>query len=79
MLKRSEKNVKSAIINISSITGVFPFRFTNLYSGTKAFNDVFSRAIEMEYFDKIDILSMTPGGVYTNMWVKEGPFVISTE
>jgi 17beta-estradiol 17-dehydrogenase / very-long-chain 3-oxoacyl-CoA reductase len=62
---------------MSSITGVLPFKYTNVYAGTKAFNDVFSRAVEMEYYENIDVLSLTPAGVLTNMWITDGPKVIS--
>ena len=37
---------KSAFINLSSCTGVFPSPRVGLYTFTKTYNDVFSRIIE---------------------------------
>jgi short-subunit dehydrogenase len=51
MLKRAGK---SAIVNLSSITGGKPFSINPLYSATKGFNDFLSIATSVEYEDQID-------------------------
>ncbi len=57
MLKREKR---SAIINLSSVAGQYPLPYLAVYSSTKAFNDFFSQSLEMEYSNKIDILSVKP-------------------
>ena len=44
MLKRK---YRSAIINVSSIAGEHAIPYISTYSATKAFNDFFSRSLEM--------------------------------
>lgn len=57
MLSRSHR---SAIVNISSFSAEHPIPFIATYCATKAFNDYFSQAIQMEYNSKIDVLSVRP-------------------
>jgi 17beta-estradiol 17-dehydrogenase / very-long-chain 3-oxoacyl-CoA reductase len=64
MLKREKR---SAIVNLSSVAGEYPLPFISVYSATKAYNDFFSQSIEMEYSQKIDILSVKPLYVESNM------------
>jgi len=64
MLKRSSR---SAIINIGSTSGKRPMPYFSVYSGTKAFNDFFSKALSVEYRKNIDILSVRPLFVSTQM------------
>lgn len=64
MLKRPER---SAIINMSSITGVYPTPWIATYSATKAYVDFFTRAIEKDVSHKIDVLSVRPSAVSTAM------------
>jgi 17beta-estradiol 17-dehydrogenase / very-long-chain 3-oxoacyl-CoA reductase len=64
MLKRP---LKSAIISISSVAGLRPLLYLSPYSATKAFNDFFSRALQLEVGDKIDVLSLRAGYVASNM------------
>ena len=64
MLKRKER---SAIVNISSFSAEHPIPYVSTYSATKVYNDFFSRAIQMEYEHKIDILSVRPLYIETNM------------
>jgi 17beta-estradiol 17-dehydrogenase / very-long-chain 3-oxoacyl-CoA reductase len=75
MLKRP---LKSAIISISSVAGLRPLLYLSPYSATKAFNDFFSRALQLEVGDKIDVLSLRAGYVASNMsQIKEtGGFVL---
>jgi 17beta-estradiol 17-dehydrogenase / very-long-chain 3-oxoacyl-CoA reductase len=64
MLKRP---LKSAIISISSVAGLRPLLYLSPYSATKAFNDFFSRALQLEVGHKIDVLSLRAGYVVSNM------------
>ncbi len=71
---------KSAIINVSSVAGVYPMPYISLYSATKAYNDYFSRAIAEEYKGKIDVMSLRPNMVATLMSrARPNFFVLSTE
>ena len=56
---------KSAIINVSSGASVRTVPYFNIYSAVKAFEDVFSRSLSMEYSNKIDIISLRALGVNT--------------
>jgi short-subunit dehydrogenase len=58
---------RSAIINLSSVAGENPIPFISTYSATKAYNDFFSQATQMEYAYKIDILSVRPMYVETGL------------
>jgi len=76
MMKREKK---SAIINLASTTATFPVPMLATYCSTKAFVDTMSRAIEREVRGKIDVLSVRPSEVSTDM-IKTPPiggFVIS--
>lgn len=64
MLKRKQR---SAIVNISSFSAEHPIPYVSNYSATKVYNDFLSRAIEMEYQHKIDVLSVRPMLIETNM------------
>lgn len=85
MIKRCEdspssSNVKRkcAIISLSSIAGQRPLMYLAPYSATKAFNDFFSRALALEFGDRMDFLSCRPAYVVSAMsQIKEtGGFVI---
>ena len=62
-----EREKRSAIINVSSVAGENAVPFISIYSATKAYNDFFSQAVQMEYADKIDTLSLKPMYVESNM------------
>ena len=47
--EEEEEQKRSAIISISSVAGQRPLLYLAPYSGTKSFNDVFSRALSLEY------------------------------
>ena len=70
--------LKSAVISISSVAGLRPLLYLSPYSATKAFNDFFSRSLQLEVGDKIDVLSLRAGYVVSNMsQLKEtGGFVL---
>ncbi|KAM3133944.1 hypothetical protein pb186bvf_013910 [Paramecium bursaria] len=61
-----QKRKRSGIINLSSMQGKFPIPFTQIYSGTRAFVDLFSRSLDQEYIN-IDVLSLRPFYVQTQM------------
>lgn len=59
---------KSAIITLSSVTATHPCGNLAPYCASKAFNDVFSRCLDIDnYGGNIDILSIKAGGVTTPM------------
>lgn len=69
---------RSAILNIASCTGVYLSPRVGVYSSTKRTLDVYSRIMNLENDDKIDILSVRPFGVSTKMMkMKKGPFMIT--
>jgi short-subunit dehydrogenase len=69
---------RSAIINIASCTGVFLSPRVGVYSSTKRTLDIYSRIMEVENRDKIDVISVRPFGVSTKMMkFKKGPFMIT--
>lgn len=77
---------KSAIINLSSISSIFPVPLYSCYSPGKSFDNVFSLVTneEARYLSKtknIDILSVRPGFVDTPMTRSsiKLPYLINTE
>ena len=52
--------------------------FISVYSATKAYNDFFSQAVQMEYADKIDTLSLRPMYVESNMSKMEKSCTVAT-
>ena len=75
MLARSQR---SAIISVSSVAGMRPLLYLAPYSATKAFNDFFSRSLALECSENIDVLSLRPGYVVSNMskLTTKGGFVL---
>ncbi|XP_004436940.1 PREDICTED: very-long-chain 3-oxoacyl-CoA reductase [Ceratotherium simum simum] len=64
MVERS----KGAILNISSVSGMYPVPMLTLYSATKAFVDFFSRCLHEEYRSKgIFVQSVLPYFVATKL------------
>ena len=61
------RSKRSAIINMSSLSGIYPPRYFAVYAGTKSFLRYFSFCIEQENRDKIDVLNVAPGFVATQM------------
>jgi short-subunit dehydrogenase len=59
---------RSAIINLSSCTGIYTGPYYGVYSSSKHFIDIYSRALSQEQRDKIDIISIRPFGVTTTMY-----------
>ena len=57
---------RSAIINLSSITGLHPCGNISIYAASKAFTHSLSNCIDIECKGtKIDNLCLLPGGVTT--------------
>lgn len=68
VLPQMEKRRKGVIINISSLSALFPVPLLSLYSACKAYVNFFTRGIQDEYKTKgIIIQSVLPGFVSTNM------------
>ena len=62
-----KKPRKSAIINISSISGVLPTPFFAIYSSTKAFTEAFTKTLREEYKGKVEFLVVRPNFMSTAM------------
>lgn len=61
---------KGLVVNVSSILGSVPTPYMSVYGATKSFVDAFSRQLQIEYSDHpIDIINLTPGAVYTKLFV----------
>ncbi|XP_007938043.1 testosterone 17-beta-dehydrogenase 3 [Orycteropus afer afer] len=68
ILKHMEARQKGLILNISSGATHFPWPVHSLYSASKAFVRMFSKALQVEYKEKgIIIQVQTPYGVSTSM------------
>lgn len=61
-----KRNKRSAMINLSSVSGEIPNVGYHIYSSTKAYDDFLSRALSYEY-PNIDIMSLRPSEVSTTM------------
>ena len=72
---------RSAFINLSSCTGVYPSPNTGSYPATKVYIDVMSRTLAEETKrTRIDILTYRPFGVSTPMMGnKRGPMMITPQ
>ncbi|XP_063145703.1 very-long-chain 3-oxoacyl-CoA reductase [Candoia aspera] len=68
VLPRMVERSKGIIVNISSMSALMSTPFLSLYSGSKAFTNVFSQALSMEYRDKgILVQTVQPYFVVTKM------------
>ncbi|KAL4476520.1 hypothetical protein ABPG74_010253 [Tetrahymena malaccensis] len=63
--KLRSRGKKSGIINLSSVSTVISMAGFHMYTGSKMFNDYFSKSIGEEYKGIIDVLSLKPGYVDT--------------
>lgn len=75
MLRRDKR---SAIINVSSFSAEHPCPYVTNYSATKAFVDSFSQALSLEYENQIDILSLRPMYVESNMSKQRASFTVAS-
>jgi 17beta-estradiol 17-dehydrogenase / very-long-chain 3-oxoacyl-CoA reductase len=68
LLPKMVERKRGLVINISSLSGEFPFPLLTVYSASKAFVLFFSAALTTEYAGKgIEIQTITPGLVATAM------------
>ncbi|XP_064489858.1 very-long-chain 3-oxoacyl-CoA reductase-like [Ornithodoros turicata] len=68
VLPEMEKRRRGVIINVSSISAMFPLPLLSTYAGTKAYMDYISQAVHAEYKDRgIFIQSVKPAFVSTKM------------
>jgi 17beta-estradiol 17-dehydrogenase / very-long-chain 3-oxoacyl-CoA reductase len=69
---------RSAVVSVSSVAGQRPLLYLAPYCATKAFNDFFSRALALEFGHTLDVLSLRPGYVVSNMskLTQKGGFVL---
>lgn len=74
------ENGAGLVINLSSFAGRLPTPMLGIYSGTKAFTDFWSKALDAEYANKgIRFMSITPGLVVSNMSkVRKASLMVST-
>ncbi|XP_033020606.1 testosterone 17-beta-dehydrogenase 3 [Lacerta agilis] len=82
ILKQMVSRQKGLILNLSSATGTFVCPLYTVYSASKAFVYMFSKALQAEYKGKgIIIQALTPFGVSTPMsnWAKTNLFIKSAE
>ncbi|EAR88259.1 oxidoreductase, short chain dehydrogenase/reductase family protein (macronuclear) [Tetrahymena thermophila SB210] len=63
--KLRNRGKKSGIINLSSVSTVISMAGFHMYTGTKMFNDYFSKSMGEEYKGIIDVMSLKPGFVDT--------------
>ena len=76
--KLRARNMRSAILNVSSATGYLLAGRVGVYSAVKLTLDCYSRILDLENRDKIDVVSLRALGVTTKMMkMKKGPFMIS--
>ncbi|KAM3139450.1 hypothetical protein pb186bvf_008475 [Paramecium bursaria] len=61
------KRKKSGILNVSSFSAIHPIPFNSVYSATKAYNDLLSRALSFEVPKNVEILSLRPLYITTPM------------
>ena len=65
--KLNSRRPRSAVINVSSISGVVPMPHFGIYSSTKAFVRYMTLALSEECKDNVDFMCLTPGFVTTKM------------
>ena len=66
LLHRHDKRHRSAVINVASITALYPSYRSEVYSASKAYDDLFSRGLAETYRDSnLDVLSVCPCAVST--------------
>ncbi|XP_006867703.1 PREDICTED: testosterone 17-beta-dehydrogenase 3 [Chrysochloris asiatica] len=78
ILKQMESRRRGLILNISSGVGLFPWPLYSMYSASKAFVCVFSKALQAEYKEKgISIQVLTPYAISTPMTKHLNPNLIT--
>ena len=74
-----ERHGRSAIINVASIAAEHLSGFVPVYSATKAYNLAMGLSLADGYKDKIDVMTVTPHGVKTQIWPGHQAWTISAE
>ncbi|KAL4473215.1 hypothetical protein ABPG72_015596 [Tetrahymena utriculariae] len=79
--KLRSRGKKSGIVNLSSVSTIISMPAFHMYSGTKVFNDYFSKSMGEEYKGIIDVLSLKPAYVDTPLvsQIKEKKLCISPQ
>jgi len=62
-----KRESRSAIIDLSSVVAYTPSANTAIYAATKSYNFALSNAIRKSYPEKIDVMTVTPASVKTQM------------
>jgi 17beta-estradiol 17-dehydrogenase / very-long-chain 3-oxoacyl-CoA reductase len=77
--KMSNRGVRSAVIDLSSITSTIPLPFRSVYAATKSYNYFLTKSLADEYENTIDFLSLKPLFVSTALtkMKSDGIYVIS--
>ena len=65
--KMLNREKRSLIMNLASVSAVVPFPYISVYAATKSFNLVLSRCLGLEYEGKIDVMPIKPNYVSTKM------------
>ena len=68
---------RSAIINVSSVAYYTPGGMLPVYSASKSYNYVLSQAMGQAYGEKIDVLTVTPNSVKSQM--NSGRYLFTVE
>ena len=58
---------RSLLVNFSSTIDLITMPTTSVYSATKRYSEFLSEGIRLEYSSKVDVATVKPGGVATNM------------
>jgi short-subunit dehydrogenase len=74
-----ERKSRSAIIDVSSIGHYNPGAKMAVYCATKSYNYMFSANIAKSYPDKIDVLTVTPGGTRSQLYSGRYTFSVTAE
>lgn len=72
-----ERPQKSAIINVASVAAETLSGFVPIYSATKSYNLALGLSLHDSYKDKIDVLTVTPHGVKSQIYPGHQAFTIS--
>lgn len=62
-----QKKQRSLLVNFSSSIDMITMPTTSVYSATKRYSDFLSEGLRLEYSHAVDVVTVKPGGVATNM------------
>ena len=69
---------RSAVLNVSSIAGMFPFPNNCTYAATKRFVDFVTFGLSFEVRQSVDLMTLRPGLVATKMTGAKESLVTAT-